>query len=173
MGSVSQGPGARSAAGVGRAKRSGNEAQLVCQARGHTLRPSHGPQPCGHVCPARVDSPSFSTWGPGRRRSDLSKGGSRSLRREGSRKCCLIASGREENTAKARQAQRRSFAKWLLLWVCAALGQGRSERDTGPGSRAPCFLSSRPASGVQKASATWILQPDGLGWTLALLGDPE
>lgn len=133
MGRVSGGPGPVSSWGwQGEEGRERGPACLL--GRGHTLRLSHGPQPCGHVCPARVDS----TWGQKAQRPP--KGSSRSLGKEESRKCSLIALGRKENTAKAKQAERCSSAKWLLLWACVPPGQGRNGRDTGPGSPTPCLL---------------------------------
>lgn len=88
----------------------------------HSPRPCKGPQPACHTCNARVHA--GARWEAGRH-SVLSKGCSRSLGAEESKKCRLIASGRKENTAKASQAERLSSAKPLLCWACVLPGQRR------------------------------------------------
>lgn len=77
-----------------------------------------------------------------------------------------------------KHSESQTGTKVLFYKVGAALGfftPRGGGRVRGTVALAPrpsvSYLISRPGSGVQEASAAWILQPGGLVWTLALLGD--
>lgn len=173
-GRVSRGSGAQSAAGAGSGKEGLGGGPVSLLGRGHTLRGSQGPTACGHSCPARTDSPAFTpreARARTRAREEagrcavLCKGGSWSARTEESKKRRLTASGRRENTAEARQAQRHPPAKWLLRWACAPPGQGRV-------GGSPCLEAKlQTGLGGYEAAVAWTVQPGGLVWTLALWRD--
>ena len=105
--------------------------------RGHTLYLRQGPEPRGHVHPARADRPPFNT--PERPEAQGRGGGGgkwevwrpppgqgrKGIIQETSFKTSLLLHclrKEKKNTARTRQAQRRSSAEWLLRWACTALG---------------------------------------------------